>query len=186
VRLAGMISSVRRLVTKAKKESYARCRFEDLHGEVDLVIFPKAYANGISQHLKPSEMMVVTGRVNRREDALGGGGPAGGGAPAPEIIVEDMVPLAQARERYVSEFLVRMDAASMGENALEELRETLTKHPGQCRVCFEVETPPSGKVFVETGLTVKPSVALFQEIERRFGHESLRITKVGHHRASAL
>src|SRR4029077_19920678 len=40
VRLAGMIGSVRRLVTKAKREPYGRARFEDLHGEVDLVIFP--------------------------------------------------------------------------------------------------------------------------------------------------
>src|SRR5207245_7608473 len=52
VRLAGMISNVRRLVTKAKKEPYARCRFEDLEGEVDLIIFPKAYAGGISLYLK--------------------------------------------------------------------------------------------------------------------------------------
>src|SRR5205085_2245481 len=42
VRLAGMIGSVRRLVTKARKEPYGRAQFEDLHGMVDLVIFPKA------------------------------------------------------------------------------------------------------------------------------------------------
>ena len=81
VRLAGMISAVRRLVTKAKKEPYGRARFEDLQGEVDLVIFPKAYAAGLSQHLKPGEMMVVTGRVNRRMDE----GTA-------EVIVEEMTP----------------------------------------------------------------------------------------------
>jgi len=66
VRIAGMISSVRRMVTKAKKEPYARCRFEDLDGEIDAVVFPKAYSGGIAQHLKPAEMVVITGKVNKR------------------------------------------------------------------------------------------------------------------------
>jgi len=169
VRLAGMISNVRRLVTKAKKEPYARARFEDLHGEVDLVIFPRAYAGGLSQHLKPNAMMVVSGRLNRRPDEGG----------APEVLVEDMVPLSQAREKYVSEMLVRMAAPGVEEQTLEELRQTLTRYPGRCRVCFEIDSLPSGTVIVETDLTVKPSQELFQEIERRLGHECWRITRIG-------
>jgi DNA polymerase-3 subunit alpha len=168
VRIAGMIGSVRRLVTKAKKEPYARCRFEDLLGEVDCVIFPKAYAT-LSKHLKPSEMMVITGRVNRRIEDGG----------APEIIVEDMVPLAQARESYVSELLVRMSTPEVEERVLQELRETLARYPGRCRVCLEIPTAPDGKVIVETDLTVKPSQALFLEIEQHLGHESWQITRVG-------
>ncbi len=168
VRIAGMISSVRRLVTKAKKEPYARARFEDLHGEVDLVIFPRAYAGGVSQLLKSSEMVVVTGRINRRIDE----GPI-------EIIVEEMVPLAQARESYVSELLVRMSTPDVEEKTLQDLRETLAKFPGRCRVCFEVPTAPEGSVIVETDLTVMPSQDLFLEIEKHLGHESWLITRVG-------
>jgi len=43
----------------------------------------------------------------------------------------------------------------------------------------EVDTPPQGSVIVETDFTVKPSAALFEEIERRLGHESWKITKIG-------
>ena len=86
--MAGMLSNVRRMVTKAKKEPYARCRFEDLESEVDMIVFPKAYASGISQYLKPSDMVVVTGKVNRRaEDGMpeilsGRNGPSREGARA--------------------------------------------------------------------------------------------------------
>jgi DNA polymerase-3 subunit alpha len=168
VRLAGMISNVRRLVTKIRKEPYARCHFEDLHGEVDLVVFPNAYAAGLSQHLHPGEMMVVTGRLNRRADE----GPL-------EIIVEDLVPLAEARERYVSELLVRMVTPGIQDSTLADLRATLERHPGRCRVCLEVQTPPKGTVVVETDLKVKPTEDLFQELEQRLGRESWQITKVG-------
>src|SRR4029077_7608151 len=129
VRLAGMIGSVRRLVPQAKREPYGRARFEDLHGEVDLVIFPRAYAEGLSQYLHPGEMMVVTGRLNRRLDE----GPV-------EVIVEEMVPLAKAREQYVSELLVRMITPGLEESVLEELRHVLERYPGRCRVCLEVQT----------------------------------------------
>jgi DNA polymerase-3 subunit alpha len=168
VRLAGMIVSVRRMTTKAKKEPYARCQFEDLHGMVDLVIFPRAYAGGISQILHTGEMVVVSGRLNRRLDE----GPV-------EVLVEDMIPLAKAREQYVSELLLRMISPGMEENVLEDLRATLQRYPGRCRVCLEVQTPPKGKVIVETDLTVKPTEALFQEIEQRLGRESWQITRVG-------
>ncbi len=166
VRVAGMLSNVRRLVTKAKKEPYARARFEDMDGEVDLVIFPKAYAGGLSQHLKPTEMMVITGRVNNNLEG------------SAEIIVEDMVPLAAAREKYVSELLVRT-SLSTGETILQELRDTLARHPGSCRVCLEIPTAATGPIIVETELRVSPTAALFEAIERHLGYESWQITRVG-------
>jgi len=168
IRVAGMISNVRRMVTKAKKEPYARCRFEDLEGEVDMIVFPKAYASGISQLLKPSEMVVVTGKLNRRaEDGN------------PEILVEEMTLLGKAREQYVSELMVRMTSSGLEGNALEELKEVLARYPGRCRVCVEVDTPPQGSVVVETDFNVKPTQELFEEIEKRLGHESWKITKIG-------
>lgn len=168
VRMAGMIGSVRRMLTKAKKEPYARCRFEDLEAEIDMIVFPKAYASGISQYLKPSEMVVVTGKVNRRaEDGV------------PEVLVEELVLLAHAREKYVSELLLRMAHPGIEDRVLHELRDILARFPGRCRVCLEVETPPEGTVIVETDLTVKPTQALFEEIEKRLGHESWKITKIG-------
>ncbi len=167
VRLAGMISSVRRMLTKAKKEPYARCRFEDLQGEVDIVIFPKAYVT-LAQYLKPSEMVVISGKVNRRDED----------SPA-EVLVEDMVPISRARERYVSELILHMNSPALEDGVLDTLRQALEKHPGNCRVCLEVPSEKDGKVVVETDLKVRPTPALFQEIERHLGKESWQITRVG-------
>jgi DNA polymerase-3 subunit alpha len=174
IRIAGMISSVRRMVTKAKKEPYARCRFEDLQGEIDMVVFPRAYASGISQHLKPSEMVVVTGKISRRDE--------GGGAP--ELLVEDLVPLSQAREKYVCEFIVRVNPSALAEQSLQELKGALAQFPGQCQMCFEVETNPGSVIVIETDILVKPSAAMFLELEKRLGHESWRITRIGRDRVA--
>jgi DNA polymerase-3 subunit alpha len=167
IRVAGMISSVRRMVTKAKKEPYARCRFEDLDGEIDAVIFPKAYASGIAQHLKTAEMVVLTGKVNKRLEDSGA-----------EILVEELVPMAVAREKYVSEMVVRM-TTGMEDGVLQDLRSSLSRFPGRCHVCLEIETPPEGSVIVETEFRVKPSPALFLEIEKHLGPECWKITRIG-------
>jgi DNA polymerase III alpha subunit len=113
-------------------------------------------------------MVVVTGKVNRREED-----------GAPEILCEDMVLLSQAREKYVTELLVRMADPGLDERVLQELNDAFAKYPGSCRVCLEVSTDPQGTVIVETDVRVKPTQALFDEIEKRLGHESWKITKIG-------
>ena len=72
-----------------------------------------------------------------------------------------------------------MSRSGLEGNILQELKEMLSRYPGRCRVCVEVETPPQGSVVVETDMSVKPSAALFEEIEKRLGHESWKITKIG-------
>ena len=62
---------------------------------------------------------------------------------------------------------------------MEDLKGVLSRYPGRCRVCLEVATPPQGTVIVETDVTVKPTQELFEEIEKRLGHESWKITKIG-------
>ena len=90
-----------------------------------------------------------------------------------------MAPLETAREQYVSELLVRMSSPGMEPKVLEDLKDVLTRYPGRCRVCLEVDTPPQGTVIVETDVTVKPTQELLEEIEKRLGHESWKITKIG-------
>jgi hypothetical protein len=96
-----------------------------------------------------------------------------------EMFVGEMVPLENAREKYVSELLVRMASPGFEEKTLEDLREVMSRFPGRCRVCLEVDAPPQGRVVVETDVTVKPSQELLSEIEKRLGHESWTITKIG-------
>ena len=95
--------------------------------------------------------------------------------------MEEMTLLAKAREQYVSELMVRMTMVGLEGTVLEELKEVLGRYPGRsCRVCVEVDTPPGGSVIVETGFRGQAGMtALFEEIEKRLGHESWKITKIG-------
>jgi hypothetical protein len=72
-----------------------------------------------------------------------------------------------------------MSSPGAESTILEELKDVLARYPGRCRVCLEVDTPPQGKVVVETDVTVKTTQELLAEIEKTLGHESWKITKIG-------
>ena len=95
VRLAGMLSQVKRMTTKKKGEPWARCLFEDLTGEVQLLVFPKRYAEGLGARLEIGAIVAVEGKVaSPRGEAAEGAAMA-----VPEIVAEDILPLEAAASR---------------------------------------------------------------------------------------
>lgn len=64
--IAGLISKVRRITTK-KSENMAILSVEDKTGSVDVVVFPKKYAE-LRDSFKPNVPMGMAGRVNHRDE----------------------------------------------------------------------------------------------------------------------
>lgn len=64
--IAGMVSRVRRITTKNDKPM-AFAQLEDLHGGVEVVIFPNAYEK-TQQLWQPDNVLLVRGKVQVRED----------------------------------------------------------------------------------------------------------------------
>jgi len=64
--IAGMVSRVRRITTKNDK-LMAFAQLEDLHGSVEVVVFPKAYEK-TRELWQPDNILLVRGKVQVRED----------------------------------------------------------------------------------------------------------------------
>lgn len=161
VRIAGMIANVKRLISKSRKAQYARCRFEDLTGEIDLVVFPKSYAEGMAKHLRPGEMVVVTGRVSRRSEEH----------PV-ELIAEEILSMRDARERFIRRLVLKFSTAGLEDGVLVKVKELLKTHAGGCQVWLQLATPRHGDVVVETELRVKPTEGLLQSLEQLLGNDA--------------
>ncbi len=159
VRVAGMLTSVKRMITKEKKEPWARATLEDLSGEVPLLAFPKKYAE-LGERLKTGEIVVVMGRTSFRGE---------GEAQEAEIICEEVLPLDQALARWTVGLTVRLSTAGLEEQELEALRATFEKHRGSCRVALSVDTPGHGAAVIETDEKVRLSPQLFEELEKVLG-----------------
>ncbi len=165
VRVAGMMSQVKRMVTKSRGEQYARCVLEDLSGEVALLVFPKAYASGLGQRLKVGEIVAASGRLSFK-----GEGPES----PPELIVDDLQPLDSAVARYARRLRVSCDPESLPEATLEALRDLFEAHAGSCPVTLEHETP-DGTAVLELDQRVLPSQKVLESLEKILGERSWRI-----------
>ncbi|MBI3289513.1 MAG: DNA polymerase III subunit alpha, partial [Elusimicrobia bacterium] len=169
VRLAGMISRVRKMVSKKTGEPWVICTLEDLSGEITLLCFPKTYATGLSHLAKVGAFVAATGRLSFKGEDAGSG--------APEIIVDEMTPLDSSASRHAKRLRLKCDA-TLGTEKLELLRETLEKHVGPCPVVLEQETP-DGLAMLEVDQRVNLNQSLLEAIEAILGERSWGIDPSG-------
>jgi DNA polymerase-3 subunit alpha len=167
VRLAGMISQVKRMVTKEEGKQWARCVFEDLSGETNLLVFPRKYAEGLGARLKAGDIVAVEGKLSFR----GEGGE--GGAP-PEIVVQDILSLEAAASRHARRLTLSCDFQQLEESALEDLREAMARSPGPCPVVLEHDTQ-DGVSVLELDARVMVDKNLLESIGKILGEKAWRI-----------
>ncbi|OGG02448.1 DNA polymerase III subunit alpha [Candidatus Gottesmanbacteria bacterium RBG_16_52_11] len=67
--IGGIITQVKKITTKTGNNEMAFVRIEDLHGNIEIVVFPKIFAQ-TSAIWRPDTVVVVSGRVDEKEDRL--------------------------------------------------------------------------------------------------------------------
>lgn len=66
VRLCGIIASIRKTLTKMRKEEMCFLRLQDTTGTIDVIVFPKVYERA-RQYLVPDQIVVVVGKLEADE-----------------------------------------------------------------------------------------------------------------------
>ncbi|MDE2143146.1 MAG: DNA polymerase III subunit alpha, partial [Elusimicrobia bacterium] len=165
VRVAGMISKMRKMVSKKTGEPWVIVTLEDLTGELTLLCFPKVYSSGLSHLAKIGAFVAATGRLSfRGEETEGATG---------ELIVDEMVPLDMAVSRFAKRLRLKCDA-TVGTEKLEALRDALELHRGPCAVVLEQDTP-EGVAILEVDQRVVLNQPLFEALETVLGPNCWRI-----------
>ncbi|OGR82734.1 MAG: DNA polymerase III subunit alpha [Elusimicrobia bacterium RIFCSPLOWO2_01_FULL_64_13] len=166
LRVAGIIANVRRLISKQHKSPYARFKLEDLEGEIDCVVFPKTYSQGLAERININQMVVVSGRLNTNQI---------GEKAGDELIVEEIYPLEKARETLVRKMLVELSTAGLEERVVEKLKKVLAEHPGPCPVQFVLRTPSHGDFAMDPGIKIRPNRDLLADLGKILGDNSWKL-----------
>jgi DNA polymerase-3 subunit alpha len=165
VRVSGMISRIRKMVSKKTGEPWVICTLEDLSGELTLLCFPKIYATGLTHLVKIGAFVAAAGRVSfKGEDAEGA---------TAELIVDELTPLDMAVSRFAKRLRLSCDA-TVGTEKLESLRDVLEAHRGPCAVVLEQETT-EGTAILEVDQKVILNQSLFDAVEAVLGEHCWRI-----------
>jgi len=160
IRVAGIIYSLKPLKTK-KDERMATFILEDLSGRIEVVVFPESYKR-YYEHLGEDQLVWVKGKFlgegeNRRIHLL------------------QAMPLTEAFQKQAKRVILRIFLPGIEESVFEELKGILDQNQGECSVFFELETPHSYRLVVQSmevrGISL--SEDLTRRIENLLGEDSV-------------
>jgi DNA polymerase-3 subunit alpha len=154
VTVGGILSGVQRKVTR-QGSPWAAATLEDLEGAIEVLFFPATYA-GCAAHLTDDAILLVKGRLDRREDS-------------PKLIAME-VSLPDLSASDSGPFVVSLPVQRCVPVVVERLSEVLRSHPGlndvHLRLCNGRRTTV---VKLDSKLRVKPSPGLVADLKQLLG-----------------
>jgi DNA polymerase-3 subunit alpha len=120
-RLCGLVTKVEVRVTKEGKKPWARVTLEDLTGSLEVLVFPDTYAS-LPQALAVGDVMVVTGGLDRRDDA-------------PKLRGTQLLTLGEACDQLLTALVLRLPVDDWLDPARwAQLRELVMDAPGPVKL----------------------------------------------------
>jgi len=157
VRVAGLPTEKKEKITK-KGDRMAFVRLEDLKGSVETIVFPDCFAEG--GHLLGGDApILVTGSVDRDERGV-------------KLKATKIIALDQAANAMTTRLRLRLSAIGLTRDQLVRLRQTLSQHPGSCRVSLHLTVPGKGEAVLALPpqYRVAPDPELVEAVNQLFGH----------------
>jgi DNA polymerase-3 subunit alpha len=162
--IGGIVATLRPLKTR-KGDRMAVFTLEDSGGSVEIVVFPETFGR-CGQHIEVGKLVVVRGKLERDDETS-------------RILASEIAPIDTVRERLAREVSIHLRKPA-DRSTLEALGEIFSRHRGDRKISFEVETGEAPnrlrvKVDVSSQIRVRPSPALIQDIEQVVGAGSVEL-----------
>ncbi|GAA1932626.1 DNA polymerase III subunit alpha [Microbacterium aoyamense] len=158
VTVAGLVTSVQHRVAKQSGNPYGMITVEDFNGEVTVMFMGKTYTEFQSM-LQADSILVVRGRVSRRDDGLNLHAQA---AFSPDLGTMDAA----------GPLMLVMPEHRASEAVVNDLAEVLRRHQGDTEVTLRLYKGSAAKVF-EVPMPVSVSADLFGELKGLLGPQCL-------------
>jgi DNA polymerase-3 subunit alpha len=162
IRLAGIIAAMKPLKTK-KDERMATFILEDLSSRIEVVVFPDNFQKYFDL-LREDQQIWMKGRFLGEGDSR-------------RVHLLHVSPLADAFQNQAKRVVLRIFLPGTEESLFAELKSILERNEGECPVYFELETPHSYRMLVQSveiqGVTI--SKKLTEAVESLLGEAAVHI-----------
>ncbi len=160
MRMGGVVSSTRRLLTK-KGDPMAFVQVEDLHGVVEVVVFPEVFAASESLLIEDSPIF-VQGELQKDEKSV-------------KILAETIIRIGQAEETWTASVHFKLDVNRTRHEDLLDLKKIMEKHIGSCRAYIHLQQPGVNEtiVAVTENMKVKAGKLLTRDVQQLLGYKAV-------------
>ncbi len=156
-RVGGLVSIVKRAISKKTDKPYCTATVEDMTGQVTVLCVGDNYEI-FNEQFELNKPLMVIGEVNNSEDV-------------PKIFPVDVFPLDDAPRKFTLQVHLRLKTEALRPDAMDGVRELAEAHPGKIPLFLCLRQPGGASVFVEADecFNVAPGLALAADANERFG-----------------
>ncbi len=153
VRVGGLVRTYKEHKSK-KKERMAFVTLEDLTGSIEVIVFPRTFAE-CSELLGGEEPLIIQGRLQTDEER----GEA-------KIIADSVDSLLSAREKFTERTILRLRAETISRPVMQRVKQVLQKFYGSCPVSLTIHFEERGEVDINIpkDMTIRPCQEFRQEL----------------------
>jgi len=161
VSIGGMVAEYRERPLKNGKGRMAIFNLEDKEGSVEVVVFSRPFEEHEAT-LKSDEPLLIQGALRFEGEGEG---------RVPRLQLKSAVTLPALRRQKTREMHLHLDADRVKEEQLEQLRQILLRHVGECRTYIHLSIPKRSqtRMVLSERFSVTPTDELLVQIERLFG-----------------
>ncbi|NCA11776.1 DNA polymerase III subunit alpha, partial [bacterium] len=140
--IGGLVAALKLSNVKQPRPGSTHTRYgmfdlEDMEGLVRTICWPEDYAR-LGEWIVPDAVLVVSGSIDRRA-----------GSDETNLIVNDLVPIADIWTRPVRSVTVKVTEPGHGPETLERLAAVLRRHAGQAPLRLVLELADGRRVLME-------------------------------------
>jgi len=163
VRLCGIITEIQTRIDR-KDNQMAFFTLEDFSGSVRIIAFSDTYQKYL-ELIKEDGMVIVTGRVDRRNDN-----------DDVSIIASEIAPLEQARYKLSKGLSLQIDSDKLDDGELERIKMLLRQSPGKCALYLNIKDVDGNELLLKSKkFKVKPAPSLVSDLRSILGKENVWI-----------
>lgn len=161
VTLGGVITNVKKVVTRKSAKEMAFIRFSDGFGEIEAVVFPTIF-DDCKGFLIKDEVILVTGRIDKREEAL-------------SLVIETINLFDPENAEQVERVVEIGVPAGSGVEILQKINRMLREYPGEVQVSLLLPNNGSALRRMKLPFAITPDPGLELQIKELLGDNAFKI-----------
>jgi DNA polymerase-3 subunit alpha len=161
IRIGGIVRSVKVIKTR-RDELMAFVTLEDINGSVEITVFSDLYAK-VSDLLTADIAIMIQGDIQKDENSV-------------KILAETLVPMEKAEATWAATLHVNLYLNQVGRDTLIQLREVMSRYPGNCPAFLRLNSPEHAQVIVSLPEQLKIRVGnrLKRDIDTLLGYPAVQ------------
>lgn len=163
IQVAGVITALKVGKSKRSGEMYASACLEDTVGKLEIIAFPKDYAN-LQEKLKIDVPVLIRGSLRGEEDS------------APKLSVTSIVALEDVQIKLPEALRIKVPLHHPDAQLLEKLLLVFTEMPGKGKLLLDLEEPGEFCAVLEpTGFHVYADRLFIDRVEELVGSGGVKL-----------